>query len=372
MDGAAETGQSFLTKMLQQARPLFVNRLQEVMPAYDAMMLASASIEELIEASMNAITQEVVARQQDASAAQRLLSQYLENMFLQKPNKPLPAERDQQILASYKEDLIAWGLNLYQLYADREDRLRQESLSGEIVRDSVLMMIDDTIYAMISNALEGESELDPSKTRRIETDCRLIFRQSPRLDDESDAPLDPNAIMDQLGVWAQNLYRRRVDEIGGAVVTRYERYYILEKIDENWRQHLSGIDELREGIGLRGYGQKDPLLEYKGEAYNMFVKMIDKTNRDIVSTLYRVFDVGGEIEEQQIRRAEPKSYMTTHSQVEVFKQVMSSKKQPEARSQPQATGPKRIPVVKAAHVGRNDPCPCGSGKKFKHCCGKNA
>jgi len=371
-DETAEAGQSFLTKMLQQARPLFMDRLQEAMLAYDAMMLASSAIEELIEASMNAVTQEVVARQQDAGAAQRLLAQYLEDMFLQKPNKPLPVERDAKVLASYKEDLIAWGLNLYQLYADREDRLRQESLSGEIVRDSVLMMIDDTIYAMIGNALEGEADLDPSKTRRIETDCRLVFRQSPRLSDDSDAPMNPNAVMDELSAWAQNLYRRRVDEIGGAVVTRYERYYILEKIDENWRQHLSGIDELREGIGLRGYGQKDPLLEYKGEAYNMFVKMIDKTNRDIVSTLYRVFDVGGEIEEQQIRRAEPKSYMTTHSQVEVFKQVMSPKKQPEARTQPQAAGPKRVPVVKTAHVGRNDPCPCGSGKKYKHCCGKNA
>ncbi len=371
VDGTEEGGQSFFAKVMQQARLLFLDRLQEAMPAYDAMMLANADIEELIEASMNVITQQVVAQQKDAGAAQRLLSQYLENMFLQKPDKPLPVDRDPQILASYKEDLIAWGLNLYQLYADREDRLRQESLSSEIVRDSVLMMIDDTIYAMISNALEGGSELDPSKTKRIETDCRLVFRQSPRLSDESDAPMDPNAIMDQLSDWAQHLYRRRVEEIGGAVVTRYERYYILEKIDENWRQHLSGIDELREGIGLRGYGQKDPLLEYKGEAYNMFVKMIDKTNRDIVSTLYRVFDVGGEMEEQQIRRVEPKSYMTTHSQVEVFKQVMAPKKQPEAKSQQQASGPRRVPVVKTAHVGRNDPCPCGSGKKYKHCCGRN-
>jgi preprotein translocase subunit SecA len=368
-----EQGQSFVNQAVQQIRQVFIERLEESMAAYDAMMLASASIEELIEASINVLIQDIVQKEQDAAAAQRVLSQYLENVFLQKPDKSLPAERDDLVLASFKEDMVAWALSLYQLYADREDRLRQESLSSEIVRDSVLMMIDDIVYAAISNSLEGQSEMGPNELRHLEADCRLVFRQSPRLSDDSDAPMDPNAIMDQLCTWAQNLYRRRVDEIGGTVITRYERYYILEKIDENWRQHLSGVDELREGIGLRGYGQKDPLLEYKSEAYKMFVKMIDKTNRDIVSTLFRVFDVGGEIEEQQIRRTEPKSYMTTHSQVEIFKQVMSAKKQPEAaKGQPQITGPRRTPVVKSVHVGRNDPCPCGSGKKYKHCCGKSA
>ena len=101
----------------------------------------------------------------------------------------------------------------------------------------------------------------------------------------------------------------------------------------------------------------------------MFVKMIDRMNREVVSTLFRVFDVGGELEEQQLRRAEPRNYMATHSQVEIFKQGQAA---PQAASPSPATPAGRTaPIVKAISIGRNDPCPCGSGKKYKQCCGKN-
>ena len=346
---------------------LFHRYLEE----YDTMMLARASMEEIIEASIMAVMRQI-AQKREIQSSQQLLASNLEYMFLQKPQKALPETTDENTLASFTEDLVAWGLSLYETYAYREERLRQENLSGEIVRDSVYMMIEDTVYAMISKVLGNESELDPSMLKKLESECRLVFRQAPRLRDETDQPMDPNEVMDKLSSWATGLYERRVQEIGENLAKRYERYYILDKIDENWRYHLNAVDELREGIGLRGYGQKDPLLEYKGEAYKMFVQMIDRINRDVVSTLFRIFDVGGEIEEQEMRRVEPKQFRTTHSQVEIFKQVMASKSQAQAGAQQGGQRPRSAQVVKTVRVGRNDPCPCGSGKKYKHCCGRNA
>jgi len=364
---------SLTQRVSRIAREEYYAILKENMPKYDSMMFADATIEELIEASILAVSQEILHKPVETSEKQKLLSQYFEYMFLSKPTHSFPADGDEQKLASFREDLVAWGLNLYKIYSERAERLRQEKLSGEIIRDSIYMWIDDTIYTIISNVLGEGADLDANQVRRIEAECRLVFRQGPRFADDSDAATNPSVMMDEFSSWAKNLYRRRVEEIGDETVTRYERYYTLDKIDENWRQHLAAIDDLREGIGLRGYGQKDPLLEYKGEAYKMFVKMIEDINRNVVSTLFKVFDIGGEIEEQQNRRIEPKSFVTSHSQVEVYKQVMAPQAAQKASHSQSGTnqGGRRAPVVKKTRVGRNDPCPCGSGKKYKNCCGRN-
>ena len=365
--------ESAYAQLVRQAREAYLQRLDEHLEAYDAIMLAKATNEELIEASLHAVVESIVEEQAEQTAAQKQFTQTLERMFLNKPDQTFPAQRDATAIASFTEDVVAWGHSFYKMYSDRVERLQQEELSSEIVSDSVLGMIDDTVYAMIGNVLGNDQVLDSNQMLRLEGECRLVFRQSPRLYDEGSEGLDPNLAMEQLGEWAKNQYYRRVHELGKDVVTRLERYYVLEKIDETWRQHLSGVDELREGIGLRGYGQKDPLLEYKREAFRMFERTIDAINRETVGTLFKVFDVGGEIEEQAMRRVEPQSFTTSHSQVEVFKQVMSAKKQQQTRQAAPAPGSqpaKRQPVVKTKNVGRNDPCPCGSGKKYKNCCGK--
>ena len=358
-----------VSQIVNSIHSAFTKSLQNNMTAYDAFMLSHASIEEFIEASIMAVCKEMLNPNEISATTQQQLSQRLYCMFLQKPQKSIPESTDVNTLASFTEELIAWGSALYEDHAYREERLSEEKLSSEIVRDSVLMSIDDAIYSVISNVLGNETDLDDSAIPRIQAESRLLFRQSPRLQDDSDERMDPNLVMDKLSTWAQNLYRKRVSEIGDNLAIRYERYYILDKIDENWRQHLNAMDELREGIGLRGYGQKDPLLEYKSEGYKMFVKMIDRVNRDVVSTLFKIFDIGGEIEEKQIRRVEPRNFRTSHSQVEIYKQTQSTSAQNKNRAAEQS-GRQRT-IVNTTRVGRNDPCPCGSGKKYKQCCGKN-
>ncbi|MBN1558663.1 SEC-C domain-containing protein [candidate division KSB1 bacterium] len=368
----ATTGQNErpIVQLFRQAREAYMARVRHSRQAYDDAMIAGALSEELIEAAIHTVIDDILTSAADQTAAQKELSWTLENMFLTKPMISIPQQRDEQTIAVFKEDVVAWGHAFYKMYSDRMERFRQEELSSEIVSDSVIGMIDDTIYAMIDNVLGGDDVLDAAQISRLESECRLIFRQTPRIADESLQGMDPNKVMDLISEWAKNLYYQRVRELGRELVTRMERYYVLEKIDENWRQHLHGVDELREGIGLRGYGQKDPLLEYKREAFVMFERTIDSINRETVSTLFKVFDVGGEVEEQQLRRLEPQSFTTSHSQVEVFRQVMSEKA-PARKPAPGPTEQRTRTVVKTKSVGRNEPCPCGSGKKYKNCCGRH-
>ncbi len=355
-----------LAERVLQAR---TEAMREEMEEYRTALLADATIEECIEATVANVARQIVFSSAPLEERRRQLGNAMEYMLLQRPPKAIPEKQDEALLAMFVENLVAWALALYKTYADHEERIQQEALSREILRDSIAMMIDDTVYGAISTALEGQEDLAPHQIRRLEADCRLVFRQAPRLADDTDRLMSPSEVMNRVAQWAQSLYQKRIDEIGADAASRYERFYVLEKIDENWRQHLNGVDELREGIGLRGYGQKDPLLEYKGEAYQMFVKMIDRINREVVSTLFRVFDVGGELEEQHLRRSEPRNYMTTHSQVDVFKQSAAA---PAAAAAPAPAQPARTaPIVKSISIGRNDPCPCGSGKKYKQCCGKN-
>jgi preprotein translocase subunit SecA len=148
---------------------------------------------------------------------------------------------------------------------------------------------------------------------------------------------DRNEIVARLREAALQAYERREEQIGADILHEIERVVLLRVVDIKWMEHLKNMDDLREGISLRAYGQRDPLIEYTREAFEMFDAMIDSIQHDTVRYLYRV-------------------------------QIAPQVKRPVAR--PVATGP-RQPQSGKRKVGRNDPCPCGSGKKYKHCCGRN-
>ncbi|MFQ6609198.1 MAG: SEC-C metal-binding domain-containing protein, partial [Fidelibacterota bacterium] len=147
----------------------------------------------------------------------------------------------------------------------------------------------------------------------------------------------------------------------------YEKFVILKTIDEKWMEHLHGMDQLREGINLRAYGQKNPLIEYKSEGYGMFTQMMEDTNRE---TLRRIFRV-------QIRTAQQRHQPAATSAVNVqYKHDESSGIVPVPPTGNQASGnmptrPQKVqPVHVEAKIGKNDPCHCGSGKKYKKCHGR--
>jgi preprotein translocase subunit SecA len=139
---------------------------------------------------------------------------------------------------------------------------------------------------------------------------------------------------------------------------------MLSVIDQKWKEHLREMDDLKEGIGLRAYGQKDPLVEYKGESFKLFVTLLEEIRNDVVSFSFKFFP-HAPTEVQQQRR-QPASRITESKQVTTNIGLQAV---PRQVASPQHTG-KVQPVRVIEKVGRNDPCPCGSGKKYKQCHGK--
>ncbi|MBN1354958.1 preprotein translocase subunit SecA [bacterium] len=159
------------------------------------------------------------------------------------------------------------------------------------------------------------------------------------------------------------LYQKKVTEIGAELMQWFERAVLLRRIDLNWKDHLLSMDHLKEGIGLRGYGQKDPLTEYKREGYELFQEMVSRIKKDAIHDLF----VFRPVSPQDIPLER-----TGSRTVEGRGSIGGATRQtpvPSPGSTPEH--PKPIVTVRrtASKVGRNDPCPCGSGKKYKKCCG---
>jgi len=149
----------------------------------------------------------------------------------------------------------------------------------------------------------------------------------------------------------ENIFKQkeqeRDQELGSEVRQQLEKMLFLQVIDHHWKDHLLGMDQLRDGIGLRGYGQKDPLAEYKREGYDMFASMMDRIKSDTLERLFKVQIAKGE-------RPDPVREPSRPLRITLNRGGESSPR----------------PVQRAHEkVGRNDPCPCGSGKKYKKCHG---
>jgi preprotein translocase subunit SecA len=146
-------------------------------------------------------------------------------------------------------------------------------------------------------------------------------------------------------------------------MARLERYAMLSVIDHKWKEHLREMDDLKEGIGLRAYGQKDPLVEYKAEAFKLFVVLLEQIRNETVSFVFKFFPQAPD-EVQQSRRQSVRRYSEVKQSADNI--GLTTAPQPSRESQ----GGRPQPIKVEERIGRNDPCPCGSGKKYKHCHGK--
>lgn len=156
-------------------------------------------------------------------------------------------------------------------------------------------------------------------------------------------------------------YDQKISELTGDVARGLVRYVILNTLDDAWRDHLLGMDELRRGIGLRAIGQKDPLLEYQFESYNLFQEMMERVRESFVEQIFRV-----RVVTEEPRHRERKLFEGRDFQLPAF----PTSQQEDLPFQSGEAKPE--PVRKGVRIGRNDPCPCGSGKKYKHCCGRDS
>ena len=167
----------------------------------------------------------------------------------------------------------------------------------------------------------------------------------------------------------RKMYEEKESSLGDQLARHLEQMILLQVIDTRWKDHLYAMDSLREGIGLRAYGQRDPLIEYQHEGYDMFMDMIDRIKEETLEYLYKVKAVK---EEKVPGVFDVRHQQLVHEEKSQFQSVKAGPAGEEAASYEGQLPEQKMATYKREEpkVGRNDPCSCGSGKKYKKCCGK--
>jgi preprotein translocase subunit SecA len=184
---------------------------------------------------------------------------------------------------------------------------------------------------------------------------------------ESAAAITDQDVLEKVNSAAEAAFAEKLEKIGKENFTQFERVVLLQSIDSHWREHLSALDYLRQGIHLRGYAQKQPKQEYKREAFELFGQLLDSVKNEVTKVLMTVQVQSGEQLDQAAEalesRAESITNVTYTAPTETGEVVTTVDEESQRRQQ-------AIPGSALPRVGRNDPCPCGSGKKYKLCHGK--
>jgi preprotein translocase subunit SecA len=218
---------------------------------------------------------------------------------------------------------------------------RNRVLEGDNIKESIVDMIEKTVegifnqYSIVSEYPE-EWNMEGLLEEYVSNTVPVLPEE---INKENLIKLEKQEILELLKKTAVEAYDIREKKLGEEVLRDLERVVLLKNVDAKWMDHLDGMEDLRQGIYLRAYGQRNPLTEYKYESFDMFNGMIEDIRQETVRILFRV---------EVVEKPEEKKDLVVNSSVEIKKE------------------PKKV----ENRVGRNDPCPCGSGKKYKHCCGK--
>ncbi len=228
---------------------------------------------------------------------------------------------------------------------------RKEILASESIKDWILNMIDDVVANIVDEFAEEKAPPSEWDLKALSERFRGIFGFVPEIPEEV---RDAEELIEALKDQAYKAYEHKEEELGEELLRQLERMFLLHTIDALWKDHLLSMDRLREGIGLRGYAQQDPLQEYKREAFEMFAQLVERIKEQTLGYLYRV----------QVTREEEVEHLEEERRRRHLRLVYSR------GEEGQAEKPKRQPIRRGRKIGRNDPCPCGSGKKYKKCCGR--
>jgi preprotein translocase subunit SecA len=234
------------------------------------------------------------------------------------------------------------------IYAQRKGALDGDDLAGSIP-EMAAELAEDLIDTHVPEDAEP-AEWDLEGLREA------VWRQfGLRLTFDSGDGLGRGEIREGVLEVIDQAYQAKEKELGSETMRFLERMVMLQAVDGNWKDHLLNMDHLKEGIGLRGYGQLDPLREYKKEAFDMFAEMIHRIKEEAVGTMFLI-------------RLEDKEALESYYSAEMEQDMALSYGSGDGGGD----GDKAEPVRKGQKVGRNAPCPCGSGKKYKKCCGREA
>ena len=229
---------------------------------------------------------------------------------------------------------------------------RRQVLDGENIHDSILHMIESVAEELVlihasDSGFNKEGLLQETKT---------IFKVL-ELNSLNSKNINEQEIIQELKEKAFKNYDEKAEEIGEEQLSELERVVMLKVVDQKWMDHIDAMDELKDGIGLRAYGQKDPVVQYRIEGFDMFDEMVNSIKRDVVKILLNINRA------QNLERKE-----TVRITKQGLQQVADGLRKNMPKESKEVT---HTPIVNnEPSIGRNDPCPCGSGKKYKQCCGK--
>ena len=215
---------------------------------------------------------------------------------------------------------------------------RQKVLDGEDLRENILSMLRGVVDSTVTDAINENGGVNEETVATVATALGYLLPQGVQLSADEDALAD--AVYDA----AVSVYEKKEQQYGQTVMRELERVVMLRVVDEYWMDNIDAMDELKQGIGLRAYGQHDPVVAYKEEGFAMFESMVDAIRAETVRRLFLV----------QLR-----------SQQEVKREKVAKETGTGAATNAQV---KKAPIRKDKKAGPNDPCPCGSGKKYKKCC----
>ena len=242
---------------------------------------------------------------------------------------------------------------------------RRRALVSDRIKDDVLDLVEEFAEKLV------EKYYHDADIASLQKDLRAQLLVDLAITPKEWQQAGPDGVQELIVKAAKEFYRRKEERLGNEVMGIIEKRVMLQVIDDKWKDHLREMDDLKEGIHLRAYGQKDPLVEYKTEAFRMFMELLDLVNTEVVSSVFRLFPA----QPQELtplaatRRAQPMHMM--HDSAAGMGFQGNREPVPGAPEQnPAARAGKAQPIHVGEKVGRNDPCPCGSGKKYKQCHGK--
>ena len=226
---------------------------------------------------------------------------------------------------------------------------RRQVLEGMDVKDVIMNMMNTSITHLVQSAFSGIQHLDMTSCQELLRQVEGLYfpKYAVRFSQEQLDAMDAQAVTDAFTQAAAAYYQQKEDEFTAPVMREVERVVLLRVVDEYWMEHIDAMSDLRQGIRLRAYAQIDPIIAYKKESLEMFEEMIAAIQDETVRRLYSVrLQKNEEVKRQRVANATSESVGGDGT----------VKKQPR----------------KVKKIGRNEPCPCGSGKKYKNCCGRNA
>jgi preprotein translocase subunit SecA len=237
---------------------------------------------------------------------------------------------------------------------------RRQALMGERLKDEIFDMVDKAVENIVQKYYED------ANIEGLIDEVQRTFLVRVQISPDEFQKLGESGIKDLIIKEAKSFYERKEERYGAELMGQIERFAMLNVIDEKWKEHLREMDDLKEGINFRAYGQKDPLLEYKSDGFKLFVEMLDSLSANVINFIFK-FTAQAPEEARNVRtpvQSNQSRLRTYHESSEGMGYIGGS-----SESDGQDPNAKKQPIKVGEKIGRNDPCFCGSGKKYKNCHG---